>query len=78
MLNLFRNSGKFKTPVKAYRTHGSEFMLYETDFGDFKWEDMFANRICIVCAPPSSRVQQHLQVLLDDEFQGYIIVDVQV
>jgi hypothetical protein len=78
MLDLFKENGKFKKPAMAYRTHGSEFLIYESDFGKFKWEDLYANRLCILNVRPTKNIHQDLQNLLDETYPSHILVGVLV
>lgn len=73
MLNLFSRTGHFKIPVKAYRSHGNEFLICVTDFSSkTKWEDIYADRICILNTRPTKSIVQDLQYLL--ELNGYVDV----
>jgi hypothetical protein len=76
MLSIVTSDGRFKKPAMAYRTHGSEFLVYETDFGKFKWEDLYANRVCILNVKPTRHVHEDLQSLLDKNYSDYILVSV--
>ena len=77
MFSLLNVQGKLKIPVKAYRSHGDEFIIYKTNFGIEGWEDVFAQRICILNAPPTKNIQIELQKLLvKNNYLNYKIVSV--
>lgn len=77
MLSIVKSDGRFKTPVSAYRTHGSEFLIYETTFDTFRWEDLYSNRICILNVKPTKHIHKDLQNLLDSgHFYDYVLVSV--
>lgn len=65
MLNRFKANGKLKTPVNAYRTHGSEFLVYVTDFTKLvKWDDVYGNRIAILTVSPTRHFEDALKELM--------------
>lgn len=79
MLSLFTYAGQFKTPVMAYRSHGSEFLVYTTDFESVTWKDIYSHRLCILTVRPTKAIQQDLQDLLElNGYNNYILVGVSV
>ena len=77
MLRIINSQGKLKIPVKAYRSHGSEFIIYETSFGQEKWEDIFSSRLCILSAAPSSKLKERIRELLaENNYLNHILVSV--
>jgi hypothetical protein len=76
MLDLVNSKGKFKIPVFATRTHGSEFLVYEADLS-VNVQDPYKNRICILSVRPSSSLIQDLKLqLIYSGFDNHIIVRV--
>lgn len=63
---MFKDSGKAKIPVKAYRTHGSEFLVYVTDFTREKWEDIYKERLAIFTVPPNGKIKENLEKLMQE------------
>lgn len=51
-LNSIATSGAVKIPVKAFHNFGLEFIIYETNFGDEKFEDVYAGKLWILNSPP--------------------------
>jgi hypothetical protein len=79
MLKCVGDSGKLKIPVKAYRTHGNEFLIYETGFGAEQFKDAYQNRICILNARPTAHIVADLQMLLElNGYRNYVLVLVTV
>lgn len=79
MLRLFRRNGKLKVPVVAYRSFGDEFLIYVTDFSPVKWEDIYAQRLCIINCRPHKGFKESLQKELESiGFQHHIIVEASV
>jgi hypothetical protein len=52
MLNTFYKDGSVKLHVKAYHNSYCEFIIYQTHFGNEKFEDVYAGKIAIVSIPP--------------------------
>jgi hypothetical protein len=69
MLEIFKKNGKMKAPVKAYRTHGSEFLIYVTDFTVDGWDDIYSSRIAILTVRPQhpQKVGNDLKKLMHSE-----------
>jgi hypothetical protein len=77
MFSLLNIQGRLKIPVKAYRSHGNEFIIYKTAFGKEFWEDVFSNRICILNVKPSKSYREELQdLLIKNNYLNYKIVAV--
>jgi hypothetical protein len=77
MFSLVNVQGKLKVPVKAYRSHGNEFIIYKTSFGIEGWEDVFAQRICILNVKPHKHFKEELQeLLIKNNYLNYKIVAV--
>jgi hypothetical protein len=62
MLTIFKEDGTFKTPVWGYRSHGSEFLIYVTDFTAAKWEDIYVHRIAILTVRPQHPREMMLEL----------------
>lgn len=80
MLDLLAHTGKFKIPVKAFRTHASEFVIYVTDFPvQTKWEDIYSSKVCMLNVRPTKRIVEDLKYLLElHGYHNYLLVEVTV
>lgn len=67
MLRICRSDGKFKKPVVAVRSHGSEFLVYVTDFTTADWDDVYKNRVAIITVAPSVNWKTDIQNMIDYE-----------
>jgi hypothetical protein len=77
MLKVCTSQGKLKIPVKAYRSHVEEFIIYKTSFRKEAWEDVCANRICLIYSPMSKDLHINLQNQLHrNNYLNYILVEV--
>lgn len=81
MLAILRKNGTLKTPVKAYNSHRSEFLIYRCDFSEApKWEDIFAERIGLFHVKPQKieGIIEDLNYSLEEEgfSEEYVLVGV--
>jgi hypothetical protein len=66
MLRLFNSNGDLKIPLKAFRTHGNEFLIYVTDFGVEGWKEMINSRVCMCYSSPRDSLVKDLQLQIEN------------
>jgi hypothetical protein len=79
VLSIFNPDGEFKIAIRAYRTHGSEFLLYVWDLEKTtKWEDVFEHRLAIFNVRPTKNIREDLEGLMrgNGMYNTYYLADI--